>query len=189
MFSSPIFLLPLVLAAVSSANNLVAREPLLEITTHSALAASSAANIHLRSTAVGGGEKVDIVYGDCETGELHHKITSTTTGDKRLVWLIPEDAPKNGCISAWQGNQLVGRSAELTIGNDESEFARVKRSVERRQTPGYSMGEENGIDANGPWFDGVQYLKDLNLSEVDIKKAKANSKYFYSSSFESRLLM
>jgi len=34
------------------------------------------------------------------------------------------------------------------------------------------MGNETGIDTSGPWFDGVELLRSLNLTEVDVKKAK-----------------
>jgi len=34
------------------------------------------------------------------------------------------------------------------------------------------MGNETGIDTSGPWFDGVMLLKSLNLTQVDVRKAK-----------------
>ena len=35
------------------------------------------------------------------------------------------------------------------------------------------MGPENGIDPNGPWFDGVELLKAANISSVDVEAAKS----------------
>jgi hypothetical protein len=35
------------------------------------------------------------------------------------------------------------------------------------------MSNESGIDAEGPWFKGVELLQNKELGVVDVKKAKS----------------
>ena len=39
------------------------------------------------------------------------------------------------------------------------------------------MSNASGIDAQGPWFDGVEVLKEKEISAVNVKEAKAKSRY------------
>ena len=38
------------------------------------------------------------------------------------------------------------------------------------------MTNASGIDAQGPWFDGVEMLKEQEISAVNVKDAKLKSK-------------
>ena len=169
------YLLPFILAAVSSSSP----TPLpLIIETRHALSASSPANIHLyprsESTSYSKDSEVKVTFGSCESSSphdaSHQHITFTScskayTGDHRLIWLVPEDTPSNGCLSAWEtsSGRLLARSAALDVSNSLR-----RRKLGKRIT----MGPENGIDPNGPWFDGVELLKSINLTEVRVTEAK-----------------
>ncbi len=39
------------------------------------------------------------------------------------------------------------------------------------------MSNESGIDAQGPWFDGVEVLKEMEIGSVSVKEAKAKSMF------------
>lgn len=108
----------------------------------------------------------------------------------RLVWVIPEDALAGGCLSAWSAGTgaLLGRSApqELVARRGRRRGAeelhkRAAASTWRKKRDeedggsSYSipMTEANGIDAWGPWFDGVELLRSKNLSAVDVAAAKS----------------
>lgn len=54
---------------------------------------------------------------------------------------------------------------------EDSQKLRKRREGELRKR-GIAMGNETGIDTSGPWFDGVMLLKSLNLTQVDVRKAK-----------------
>lgn len=150
----------------------------IRISTRTALSASGIANVHLRDEQPHAQKRaIDVTYGAC--AELNkfqsdHKLgglypRSGKNLSRRLVWLIPRDVKSGGCLSVWDGEtgELLGRSEALTIG-EESKL-KMKRD-------GISMGPENGIDTTGPWFDGVEYLKSKNLTEVETEKAKNKSK-------------
>ncbi|KAF8459775.1 hypothetical protein BDZ91DRAFT_741582 [Kalaharituber pfeilii] len=195
-------LLPFVLCAVQLVSTVTAYPPFsrsadheslpLRISTRSNLAASAPANIHLNhypprlldarsepSTDLPAGSSISVTFGSCDASnptDAHHHIANTIHPDKqevddekRLIWLIPKDVPPEGCISAWDSStgRLVGRSPQLYV--EEDGMLLRKRRLERRGIP---MTNETGIDASGPWFDGVLALKSLNLTEVDVKKAK-----------------
>ena len=65
----------------------------------------------------------------------------------RLVWVMPEDLPAEGCLHLYQEVQLLGRSEPLR--------ARSK-PMKKRST----LSEIN--NPYGAWFDGVEYLKSKN---------------------------
>ncbi|KAI6355375.1 hypothetical protein MCOR25_008216 [Pyricularia grisea] len=145
---------------------------------------SRLANIHVEmddKQAVGGAP-IDFTYGACDSSsrsESHHAVGradgSTQTADRRLVWVIPEDVSSGGCISAWaggggdDGQQLVGRSAPQTF---DHAAMRRRDVLTRRALDPVRMDGSNGIDANGPWFEGVRLLEDRNVSAVDAEAAK-----------------
>lgn len=122
---------------------------------------SRLANIHLSPRS---GE-VDVAYGSCDNfTALHHIIKrSVNSSSSRLVWLIPDDVPLDGCLTAWENGQLVGKSEGLSFLK--------KRNI----LPPIPMDNSTGIDTRGPWFDGVMHLKDRPISEVDEKTAKKKS--------------
>lgn len=39
------------------------------------------------------------------------------------------------------------------------------------------MGNVSGIDAQGPWFDGVEVLKEKEIGAVNVAEAKAKSMF------------
>lgn len=175
-------LLPFAFAAVTSA---APPPPLpLVIETKSTLTASYPANIHLyphSDFSPTSDTPLKVTYGSCNSAtpeEQDHHITFTThnphtrAGSRRLIWLIPDTTTSGGCISAWDtsSGRLAGRSQPLVVGED-SQKLRKRREGELRKR-GIAMGSETGIDTSGPWFDGVMLLKSLNLTEVDVKKAK-----------------
>ncbi|KAH9904897.1 flavin-containing amine oxidoreductase [Xylariomycetidae sp. FL2044] len=130
---------------------------------------SRLANVHV---AVDGQVEwpVTYTYGSCSHSELrdvHHVIgESPRSTDSRLVWIIPEDV-KSGCISAWDSEgTLVGRSIE------QSPKLR-KRGLKKRGPFSVPMDNSTGIDASGPWFDGVEFLQSKNLSAIDVAEAKS----------------
>ena len=133
---------------------------------------SPIANIHLDFN-----ERIDeplsFTYGSCSSEsplEAHHTIAvSTGSAQDRLVWRIPNDVPQSGCLSAWDNrDELVGRSTPQVF--------RTKRGNLRRSTDfSIAMDNSSGIDAEGPWFDGVAKLKDNNMSAVDTNAAKSKS--------------
>ncbi|EQB48846.1 L-amino-acid oxidase [Colletotrichum gloeosporioides Cg-14] len=115
-----------------------------------------------------------IVYGDCDlksSQDAHHKIGQTHIGshpaakrhlewtDQRptkFVWMVPEDVT-SGCLHAFVDNQLVGRSTEHVVKS---------RKMRKRAT------FADSTDPMGPWFDGVEYLKQKQPDEVFVASVK-----------------
>lgn len=146
---------------------------------------SKAANIHVSIDRVVE-DIISFTYGSCSDrrqADSHHLISrhapSGTTD--RLVWLIPEDAYSGGCVSAWSGEGvLLGRSKPQQIASQRSRkrgFEEIhKRSLVRKRdadSNAIPMTNATGIDAWGPWFDGVELLQSKNLSAVDVSAAKS----------------
>lgn len=136
---------------------------------------SGLANIHVTYTAPIHSEII-FNYGSCEAqmpGEAHHSIARTTDrGHDRLVWLIPADAASGGCLSAWDQHQnLLGRSESLSL---VPSLRTTQRRLRKRQEDlAISMDNSSGIDAEGPWFDGVAALTGKELAVVDAAAAKS----------------
>ncbi|KAI5860302.1 flavin-containing amine oxidoreductase [Durotheca rogersii] len=129
---------------------------------------SRLANVHVSFEAPLGGV-VTYTYGRCDSTQLHeahHTIFRGAGGnDSRLVWILPDDAGSDGCISAWdERGSLVGRSEPQRLS---------KRTLKRHDPHRIEMTSANGIDAWGPWFDGVELLKNKNHGGVDVAKAKS----------------
>ncbi|KAH7109280.1 hypothetical protein B0J11DRAFT_237785 [Dendryphion nanum] len=104
-------------------------------------------------------------HGSCDAGqhhEMHHEIGSTyirrDARPERFVWLVPEDAIHDGCLHAFSGSRLLGRSAPISMGH----------SMRKREDISQIA------DVTGPWFDGVSYLqaKNNNASFVAVAKSK-----------------
>ncbi|KAF2178058.1 hypothetical protein K469DRAFT_719217 [Zopfia rhizophila CBS 207.26] len=106
---------------------------------------------------------IRVVYGSCDmTGahQRHHEIGSTfvrrNARPDRLVWIVPENAFHDGCLHAYSGSTLLGRSAPI----------RVSQPLRKRE----SISEV--ADMSGPWFDGVAYMQSKNQSTAFVAEAK-----------------
>lgn len=137
--------------------------------------AGGAHNIHLTYNIPLSGE-LSIHYGACDvasSSDCHHTLGQTHIGDHplaarhidhpqqrptRFVWLPPSDVSSGGCLHAFSGETLVGRSNPVTV---------MKRNNRRWEAAADIM------DAQGPWFDGVEYLKEKEPSDVFVAKTKA----------------
>ncbi|KAI6090007.1 flavin-containing amine oxidoreductase [Hypoxylon rubiginosum] len=129
---------------------------------------SRLANIHVSFEAPVDGV-ITYTYGRChetKRHEAHHTVgRGTGAKDSRLVWILPDGVRFDGCISAWdEWGSLVGRSEPQRVG---------KRGLKRRGAYTIEMTNATGIDAWGPWFDGVELLKDKEISAFDANDAKS----------------
>lgn len=125
-------------------------------------------NIHIeytKSTFVG---ELSVLYGDCEssTTQKHHHFIGRTeisaeSRPKRFVWSVPADAFSGGCIHAFSGEELIGRSAAI----------KIEAPLKKRQVIA------DVADTSGPWFDGVAYMASKNNSDVFVAEAKNKSKH------------
>lgn len=119
-------------------------------------------------------------YGSCSAAvatDCHHFIGSTHVGEHpqarqhaslahdlrptRFVWLPPSDAPDGMCLHAFSSERLVGRSAPLQM---------LKKKSRRQSIPIADIA-----DAEGPWFDGVAYLKAKEPGAAFVTQAKSKS--------------
>lgn len=134
-------------------------------------------NIHVDFTRPIDGE-LSVHYGSCELAspyEAHHRVGRTHVGDHplakrnlgwddyrptRFVWLPPADIQSGGCLHAFAGDELVGRSDAFT----------VRRRKARRSTSFADIA-----DPMGPWFDGVEYLKEKEPDSAFVAQAKGKS--------------
>ncbi len=118
-------------------------------------------------------------FGSCERSTLnlrrtHHQIGSTKIGAKahtkrnlewidsrpeKFVWLVPASTPDLGCLHAYLDNEVVGVSRPINV--------KAKRA--RRGIP-----IADYVDAEGPWFDGVEYLKAKEPDSIFVAKAKGS---------------
>ncbi|KAK5676325.1 hypothetical protein LTS10_011137 [Elasticomyces elasticus] len=131
-------------------------------------------NVHIQYQGPLDGE-LSLHYGSCDVvqaANCHHALGRTHVGSHplakrhqahpsqrptRFVWLPPNDAPSDGCLHAFSGPTLVGRSAPVT----------VKKRKERRWVAAADI-----MDAEGPWFDGVEYLKEKEPEVVFVASTK-----------------
>jgi len=134
-------------------------------------------NIHITYNRPIDGE-FSIHYGGCEApegqliAEHHHRIGTTAIGNhplakrnaqwkdsrpERFVWIVPEDAPDKGCLHAYVDEELIGSSNPI----------KITKKFNRRSVPLADIA-----DAEGPWFDGVQYLKEKEPDKVFIAQEK-----------------
>ncbi|KAK2739761.1 hypothetical protein FQN57_006458 [Myotisia sp. PD_48] len=99
-------------------------------------------------------------YGGCDDSKVPtdteaQKIARRDAGKlvERLVWVVPEGTESDGCISLWtEDKKLVGRSEPLKLS--------IKKLERRDLDWSIPMTPESGIDSLGPWFNGVDALKD-----------------------------
>lgn len=109
---------------------------------------------------------LQLVYGDCSTespAQGHHEVLSVfvkrEAQPSRFVWVTPSDAPHEHCLHAFSGMSLLGRSSPITVTSP----------IKRRE----SIADV--ADMEGPWFDGVAYMKSKKNSDAFITKAKSTS--------------
>ena len=123
-------------------------------------------------------DELSIHYGSCEISaaeDCHHTLGRTHVGNhplakrysdhpsqrpQRFVWLPPDDIVPGGCLHAFSGTTLMGRSNAVT----------VRKRQEKRWVAAADI-----MDAEGPWFDGVEHLKEKEPDEVFVSKAKSRS--------------
>lgn len=80
---------------------------------------SRVSNIHISLTE-SIEEPITFTYGSCQDSSVdasHHTIIKSEVRDsQRLVWLLPENAFSDGCVSAWSASgELKGRSEPQTL--------------------------------------------------------------------------
>lgn len=144
---------------------------------------SRSTNIHLSQ----GGDTVypfSVTYGACDSSEIvyekYHDISIVhKQGTDRLIWLLPDGIQSSGCLSAWSStDELVGRSEPLVINKNSRQWKKKRhldKGTKLSKRASIPMTSASGIDAGGPWFDGVEALKDAEISAVDAAEAKAKS--------------
>lgn len=144
---------------------------------------SRLANIHL-SEAHHSVYPFTVTYGPCHSsatqGDAHHTISQVHgPATDRLLWILPEDTSTSGCLSAWSSHdKLVGISETLEVNKFSRQWLRKRhldsgsRLSRRSDIP---MSNASGIDAEGPWFDGVELLKNKEISSMNVTEAKAKS--------------
>ena len=139
------------------------------------------------SVEAGGVQNINIVYGHDVHGELtvdygpceqptiegaHHHVGRTHIGDHplaarhvdwedrrptRFVWIVPSSIDE-GCLHAFVDNKPVGTSERFTV---------TKRVIKRGAT------FADIADPMGPWFDGVEYLKQKQPGSVFVSSVKS----------------
>lgn len=129
---------------------------------------SRLANIHV-SYSQRSSSPILYTYGACSSlsqGDAHHEIARISDGrHDRLLWRIPKNVPSGGCLSAWNvKDQLVGRSKPQT-------FRYHRRHAKRAYS--VAMDNSSGIDAEGPWFNGVAALQDKQEVTINVPAAKS----------------
>ena len=146
---------------------------------------SRAANVHL-SEVHHSLYPFTVTYGACHSSlshrEAHHNISHVSHGHDRLVWILPDDISTGGCLSAWSMHEslLIGRSEPLDVDKSSRQWAKkhdLDQGLRLSKRASIPMSNASGIDAQGPWFDGVEALKEKEISAVNVKEAKAKSRH------------
>lgn len=109
--------------------------------------------------------EVRLVYGNCgmkSHADGHHDVAShyikRSGRPERFIWIVPEDAVHGGCLHAYSGFTLIGRSEPVRIHHQPKKREEIT----------------DVADAMGPWFDGIAYMqaKQNNASYVAVEKSK-----------------
>lgn len=118
--------------------------------------------------------ELTLVYGPCDAVNRHdfaHHLGSTHVGEHpfakrhaswegsrptKFVWTVPAEV-EGGCLHAWLDGELVGRSKKYQVKS---------RRMKKRAT------FADVSDPMGPWFDGVEYLKQKNSNETFVAATK-----------------
>lgn len=175
----------LALGLVAITHPAIATEPLVNLEVRVALDSRSA-NIHF-SQPHQSVYPFTVTYGACYSlngrNEAYHSISEVhDRGTDRLIWVLPDDISPRGCLSAWSPNaELVGRSEPLKVNKNSKQWTK-KRHLDRgtrlNKRASIPMTSGSGIDANGPWFDGVEVLKQAEINTVDAAEAKAKRRWY-----------
>lgn len=137
--------------------------------TKTALSNGLLANVHVDySNTIS--TPVSITFGSCTStniADAHQLVgTSSHAGPHRLIWKISQDAVSNGCLSAWDlSGRLVGRSGPQQLLAQKPHIKRGPGSI--------AMNTSQGINALGPWFEGVKLLKSKQPDVVHVQAAKS----------------
>ncbi|KAK4164276.1 putative L-amino-acid oxidase [Cladorrhinum sp. PSN259] len=149
----------------------------LQIETRAPLT-SRVSNIHVAFLEPVEGS-IDFTYGSCDQQHVidsHHLIANAPSATyNRLVWVVPKDMYSDGCISAWDHNTglLLGRSDKQHFDFELIQQRRNLRLSRRNNDPNsISMDNSTGVDVWGPWFDGVELLRNSECSPIDAETAK-----------------
>jgi monoamine oxidase len=122
-------------------------------------------NIHVEYGSSEFEGELRVVYGGCdidEESQRHHDVGSTFVSrdarPERFVWIVPDNAIHDGCLHAYSGSSLVGRSEPIAVHQPKRKREDISKVA----------------DATGPWFDGVAYMqsKQNNASFVASAKSK-----------------
>ncbi|KAF2836389.1 hypothetical protein M501DRAFT_1007495 [Patellaria atrata CBS 101060] len=137
--------------------------------------ANSAHNVHIEYTGPLDGE-LSIHYGPCEMDRVeatHHCLGRTHVGGHplarrhadyaenrptRFVWLTPESMPDAYCLHAFSEDVPVGVSEPIMV-------------TKRQNRRGAAFADI--ADAMGPWFDGVEYLRQKEPDDVFVAQVKS----------------
>lgn len=123
-----------------------------------------------------------IHYGGCDVSSSHpslafHEVGSTYIGNhhlarrhldwddqrpSRFVWITPKDILGDGCLHAYSDNEWIGSSSPINVATKKA-----KRAHE------ISIDLADISDVEGPWFDGVAYLKAKEPNQPFVGKTKA----------------
>jgi len=123
-----------------------------------------------------------IHYGSCDMSSAHpslayHEVGSTYIGNhhlagrhldwedqrpSRFVWVTPNDIQGKGCLHAYSDTQWIGSSSPIKVATKKA-----KRAHD------ISIDLADISDVEGPWFDGVAYLKAKEPNKRFVGKAKA----------------
>ena len=138
---------------------------------------SPLANVHL-SEAPLSAYPYTLAYGSCDSKDIHHTIATVhTPGADRLLWTLPEDIFSDGRLFAHSAQrEIIGHSEPLTVNKSSRQWIRKRQRGGLGKRSGIPMTNASGIDAQGPWFDGVEMLKEQEISAVNVKDAKSKSK-------------
>jgi monoamine oxidase len=109
---------------------------------------------------------IKLVHGSCDikkADDCHHEVGKVFVRrdrrPERFVWVVPENAVHEGCLHAYSGDLLVGRSAPITVSHPRQKRDAISEVA----------------DMTGPWFDGVAAMAASNQSDVFVAEAKSKS--------------
>ncbi|KXS95180.1 hypothetical protein AC578_11158 [Pseudocercospora eumusae] len=120
--------------------------------------------------------ELSLHYGPCEAvteTDCHHTLGRTHVGShplakrhelhpeqrpSRFVWLPPADITSGGCLHAFSGDALVGRSTPVSVSSRKQKRWEAAADI---------------MDAEGPWFNGVEYLQEKEPDEVFVAATKS----------------
>lgn len=167
----------LAVMAFVSLTNALPSQPTVSFTYPALIEKGGMHNVHVEYHLPHDGE-LSIVYGMCDilsSEDAHHALGTTHVGNHhlarrhlnwedhrptRFVWLAPEDMIDGGCLHAFSGDELLGRSAPISSA----------RRNQRRW-----LAASDVMDSSGPWFDGVAYLQEKEPDEVFVAQTKSKT--------------